>query len=92
MQLWTNGSKWKVSKNGDTIYIFAIKTTNPNDVKINAYGWSRKEQKVVIIKGSSFRLMMEQAIRVGIKPQPSTLDIDVAINGFKAFLAKVKHK
>ena len=92
VQLWTNGSKWKVSKNGDTIYIFAIKTPDKYDIKIDAYGWSKKEQKVVIIKGLSFRLMMEQATRVGVKPQPSSADIDTAISDFKTHLGRIKQK
>ena len=90
VQLWTNGSKWKVRHNGDTIYIFAIKTPDKYDIKINAYGWSKNEQKVVVIKGLSLRLMMKQATRVGVKPQPNSGDIDTAMADFKEYLGKIK--
>ena len=88
--LWTNGSNCKVRQNGDTIYIFAIKTPNIYDIKIDAYGWSKNQQKVVVIKGLSFSRMMNQAARVGVRPQSSTKDIDVAVNEFKDFLSKIK--
>ena len=92
VQLWTNGSKWKIHHNGDTIYIFAIKTPDKYDIKINAYGWSKNEQKVVVIKGLSLRLMMEQATRVGVKPQATSGDIDTAMAEFKTYLGKIKRK
>ena len=90
--LWTNGSNWKVRQNGDTIYIFAIKTPDLYDIKIDAYGWSKKRQKIVVIKGLSFSRMINQAERVGVRPQSSTKDIDVAVNEFKDFLSKIKRK
>ena len=43
--LWTNGSKWKVRQDVDIIYIFAIKDPDKYDVKIDAYGWSKKPTK-----------------------------------------------
>ena len=90
--LWTNGSNWKVRQNGDTIYIFAIKTPDIYDIKIDAYGWSKKEQKIVVIKGLSFTRMTDQAARVGVRPQSSTKDIDTAVNDFKEYLSKIKRK
>ena len=90
--LWTNGSNWKVRQNGDTIYIFAIKTPNIYDIKIDAYGWSKNQQKIVVIKGLSFTRMTNQAARVGVRPQSSTKDIDVAVGEFKEFLSKIKRK
>ena len=32
--LWTNGSKWKVRQDGDTIYIFAMKASDFDVVKV----------------------------------------------------------
>ena len=90
--LWTNGSNWKVRQNGDTIYIFAIKTPNIYDIKIDAYGWSKNQQKIVVIKCLSFTRMTNQAARVGVRPQSSTKDIDVAVGEFKEFLSKIKRK
>ena len=92
VQLWTNGSKWKVRQNGDTVYVFAIKTPDKYDIKIDAYGWSKNQQKVVIVKGLSLRLMMEQATRVGVRPPSSLADIDTAIADFKTYLGKIKRK
>lgn len=90
IQLWTNGSKWKLHQNGDTIYIFAIKTPDKYDIKIDAYGWLKNEKKVVVIKGLSLRLMMEQATRVGVKSQPYTEDIDTAMEEVKTYLKRIK--
>lgn len=90
VQLWTNGSKWKINKDGDKIYIFAIKTPDRYDIKIDAYGWSKNKQKVVVVKGLSLRLMMEQATRVGVRAPSSTMDIDTAMADFKEYLGKIK--
>ena len=90
--LWTNGSKWKVRQDGDTIYIFAIATPDKYDIKIEAYGWSKKKQEPVIVKGLSYTQMTDQAARVGVRAQPSTMDIDKGVEKFKTFLAKTKRK
>ena len=88
--LWTNGSKWKVRQDGDTIYIFAIKAPDRYDVKIDVYGWSKNQQKIVMIKGMSFVQMRDQACRVGIRPQSRTGDIDKEVAKFKTFLGKIR--
>ena len=90
--LWTNGSKWKIHQDKDTIYIFAIATPDKYDIKIEAYGWSKNKQKPVVVKGLSYTQMTEQAFRVGVRPQPSTMDIDKGVARFKTFLGKVKRK
>lgn len=90
--LWTNASKWKIHQDGDTIYIFAIATPNKYDIKIEAYGWSKNKQEPVVVKGISYTQMTEQAFRVGVRPQPSTMDIDKGVAKFKTFLAKIKQK
>lgn len=91
--LWTTGSKWKINKDGDKIYIFAIKAPHQYDVyNIEAYGWSKNQRKIVVIKGLSFTLMLNQAIRVGVRAQSSTADIDKAVNDFKEYLSKIKRK
>ena len=88
--LWTNGSKWKIHQDGDTIYIFAIATPNKYDIKIEAYGWSKNKQELVVVKGLSYTQMTDQATRVGVRPQSSNTDIDSGVARFKTFLAKVK--
>lgn len=90
--LWTNGSKWKIHQDGDTIYIFAIATPDKYDIKIEAYGWSKNKQEPVVVKGLSYTQMTDQAARVGVRAQPSTMDIDKGVEKFKTFLAKVKRK
>lgn len=90
--LWTNGSKWKIHQDEDTIYIFAIATPDKYDIKIEAYGWSKTKQEPVVVKGLSYTQMTDQAFRVGVRPQPSTMDIDKGVEKFKTFLAKVKRK
>ena len=91
--LWTNGSNWKINKDGDKIYIFAIKAPHQYDVyNIEAYGWSKNQRKIVVIKGLSFTLMLNQAIRAGVRSQSSTADIDTAVNDFKEYLSKIKRK
>ena len=90
--LWTNGSKWKIHNDGDTIYIFAIATPDKYDIKIEAYGWSKNKQEPVVVKGLSYTQMADQAFRVGVRPQPSNTDIDKGVEKFKTFLAKTKRK
>lgn len=90
--LWTNGSKWKIHKDVDTIYIFAVATPDKYDIKIEAYGWSKNKQEPVVVKGLSYTQMTNQAARVGVRAQPSTADIDKGVVKFKTFFAKTKRK
>jgi len=67
-----------------------IKAPDRYDVKIDAYGWSKNQQKIVVIKGMSFVQMRDHAARVGVRPQPRTGDIDKEVAKFKTFLGKIR--
>lgn len=83
LRLWTNNSHWKITKNGDTVYIYAVKLQNLYSTKINAYGWSIKQQKVIILKDLSYAKMFNDAAKVGVELPTTKKSIEELIRDLK---------
>ena len=83
LKLWTTNSHWRIRKGSDTIYIYAIKMPNKYDVKIDSYGWSVKEQKIVKIQGLQYHLMFNDAVRVGIDTYPTKKPLEKLLKELK---------
>ena len=78
VRLWTEDTRWTISKNEDTIYLYKIKTKN-NKFNILGFGWSKCLQRPITLQNLSYNQLFKDAIKVGVRLPNSTVHIDDVI-------------
>ena len=78
LKLWTENTCWTIHRNDDVIYIYKMKKKE-NNLSIKVYGWSKNNQKPIVLQGQSYHQLYKDAIKIGVQLPNSTVHIDDAI-------------